>query len=131
MWVQEPQLELTPQPLIDGRYVLTRRTLSCAGDFVPPADPQRVQGMVEVSGCVLRITFIGAQGSEPQVTVATFNDASDGMLELMDACSAGPPELMPTAYGFDGTTLQLPVSVELSGADGSAHASGGFYTYQL
>jgi len=131
VWVSEPQLELTPEPLADGRYLLQQRAVDCGGDFVPPPETLRLQSMVEVKGCVLRVNSISEEGAEPQVSVSTFNYAAGGALELTDACSVGPSEAMPTQYGFDGTTLQLPVSVELSGADGSAHACTGVDTYEL
>jgi hypothetical protein len=129
-WVTELQPELTPAPLVDGRYLLTERTLACGQDFVPPLSPLRVQGVVEVQGCVLRLTSIAAESAEPQVSVSTFRSRTDGMLELKDACS-GSGEGTALRYGFDGATLLLPVSLELPGADGSAHACSGFDSYVL
>lgn len=131
VWVADPELELLPEPLVDGRYLLLQRSLSCGSDFLPPAETLRLQSMVEVQGCVLRVTSIGEEGAEPRVSVSTFNYGAEGVLELSDACSAGPSEPVPTRYGFDGTTLQLPVSVELSGADGTSHACSGFDSYAL
>lgn len=131
VWVPEPQLELTPEPLADGRYLLQQRAVNCGAEFVPPPETLRLQSMAEIRGCVLRITSISEQGSEPQVSVSTFNYAADGALELSDACSAGPSAAVPTRYGFDGTTLQLAISVELPGADGNAHTCSGFDTYLL
>jgi hypothetical protein len=131
VWVPEAELELTAQPLVDGRYWLLQRALDCGGDFVPPPETLRLQSMLEIRGCVARITTIPEEGAEPQVSVSTFNYGADGGLELTDACSAGASEAVPTRHGFDGTTLQLPISVELSGADGKPHACSGFDTYQL
>lgn len=131
VWVTGPQLELTPEPLVDGRYLLERRALSCGADFVPPPQTLRLQSMAEISGCVLRITSIGEEGAEPQVSVATFTYAADGALKLKDACSAAATDVAPTLYGFDGITLQLPVNVEVAGADGNSRVCSGFDSYAL
>ena len=131
MWVAEPQLELGPEPLADGRYLLTGRALSCGADFSPPAEALHVQGAVEISGCVLRATSISAEGAEPEVSVATFSYGADHTLELSDACSASPSEAMAQRYGFDGTTMQLPISVDLLGGDGNSYPCSGVDTYEL
>ena len=98
---------------------------------MPPPQTLHLQSMAEISGCVLRVTSISEQGAEPRVSVSTFNFGADGVLEMRDACSEGRNEAVPTRYGFDGATLQLPVSIELSGADGGSHACSGFDTYAL
>jgi hypothetical protein len=131
VWVSEPELELSPEPLVDGRYLLLQRALDCGADFVTPPETLRLQSLVEVRGCVLRVTSISEEGAEPRVSVSTFNYGADGVLELTDACSAEASEAVPTRYGFDGSTLQLPVSVELPGAGGSSHACSGFDSYAL
>jgi hypothetical protein len=130
LWVPEPQLELMPQPLADGRYLLLQRALNCGEDFSPPAQTLRLQALAEISGCVLRVTSI-EEGAAPEVSVYTFDYGADGALQLSDACSAGAGETVATRYGFDGTRLQLEVGVELPGLDGSTHACSGFDTYEL
>lgn len=130
IWGAEPQIELAPEPLSDGRYVQTGRSLGCGEAFSPPAQPPSVTGVLEVSGCVLRRAFVTAPGAAPQVTVATFDYGSDGSLALKDACSSAPAASVTARYGFDGMTLQLSVSSEETSADGTSYSCSGVDTYE-
>ena len=130
LWVAEPPIELSPEPLSDGRYVQTGRSLGCGEGFSPPAEPHSVTGVLEVSGCVLRRTFVTTPATEPQVSVVTFDYAPDGSLALKDACSSAPAAAVVAPYGFNGTTLQLSVSTEETGADGNAYSCSGVDTYE-
>jgi hypothetical protein len=103
-WSREPAPELLPEPLVDGRYVLTGRHHYCSS--AQPAPEAGVLNALEISGCVLRETSVVPPAEGELVRAATFEYAADGTLAVTFACM-GPQRASAWLYGFDGNTLLL------------------------
>jgi hypothetical protein len=100
-------VQLPPAPLAEGRYVLASLVYACPGGEEPsPARPS-LQGVLELSGCVLRRTLV-AEGQEPaQVDVFELGYAGEGTLALQPRCPLAEAGALQAAYGFDGERLEL------------------------
>ena len=98
-------IALPPLPLAEGRYVLVARSASCTAG----ADASllaSVQGVLEVSGCVLRRTLIS--GPEPaRVEVFELGYAEAGVLALLRRCPLEEAGALRASYGSDGVTIEL------------------------
>jgi hypothetical protein len=110
-WSNSPSPELVGQPLVDGRYVQTARTLYCAEQYDPPPVLTVAQSVLEVSNCIIRIHRSLNPGDMTNdvliFSVQTFSYAPDGKLILTKECP-GLREASPaTAFGFDGSTIRL------------------------
>jgi hypothetical protein len=118
-WTSAPAPELVGQPLLEGRYVQTARTLYCARQYDPPPVLSSVQGVLEIRGCVIRVTVYLGDAEQPLVGVRSFDYRADGALDLQLECAAEAQDVERAPYGFDGTTLLLPGSVASSLPNGS------------
>lgn len=138
-WINANPPELLPQPLLDGRYVLTARTLYCPTASAAPLVPGSVQAVLESSGCVLRFTAFFAAEEPARVTVQSFTYGADGTLALQPECAAQQADVSRVRYGFDGSTLQLvnsgpdrsPDSATDSATDSPAYACDAVDTWEL
>lgn len=116
----ELSVQLPSTQLAEGRYVLVARSYSCPGGAETPA-PASEQGVLELSGCVLRRTLIGEVQEEPAlVEVFELSYAAEGLLGLERRCPLEQASALQAAYGFDGERLQIG---PLRGAAGAPAAS--------
>jgi hypothetical protein len=114
-WTSAPAPELAGQPLAEGRYVLTARTHYCVEGGALPDFVRLTKRVVEVSGCVLRVTTQLLPDEETYVGVTTFNYAADGSLDETVECVGGERPKSGRRFGFDGTTLELGDASEFNG----------------
>lgn len=101
----EASVTLPPEPLAEGRYVLVARRHACPTG-VEPSLPVSVQGVLEVSGCVLRRTLV----SEPEparVEVFELGYAGQGLLALQRRCPQAEAASMLAGYGSDAVQIEL------------------------
>lgn len=99
-------VQLPSTELAEGRYVLVARSYSCPEGAAAPA-PAGVQGVLELSGCVLRRTLLGAAQEPALVEVFELGYAGEGTLALQPRCPADPAGELLATYGFDGERLEL------------------------
>ncbi len=99
-------------PLVEGRYVLVASRELCP-EGAPGQGGARLQGVLELSGCVLRRTLV-AEGAPARVDV--FELSYEGSaLRLEQRCpeQAGSLE---AGFGFDGERLELGPLWPIAGA---------------
>jgi hypothetical protein len=130
-WTSEPAPELVGEPLLDGRYAQTARTLYCAEAYEPPPVLSSVQGVLEVSGCVIRVTTFLGDAEQPLVGVRSYEYRADGTLDLHLECAAEPQDILAVPYGFDGSTLRMPSSSGAQAPDGQAYDCQTIDTWEL
>ena len=130
-WTSAAAPELVGQPLLDGRYVQTARTLYCAEPYAPPPVLSSVQGILEISGCVMRVTTFLNDAEQPLIGVRSFDYRADGTLDLHLECATEQQDIVGARYGFDGTTLRMPNSSGAHGPDDQAYACDSIDTWEL
>ena len=119
-WTTDPLPTFDGQPLADGVYVQTARTLYCADDYDPPPVLEMTSASVEIEGCVLRLVgYIPGSGSTV-VGVETFTYVGPGKLDVTIECPV-QMSLQDAPFAFDGTTIQIPNSSEAVGPEGQAY----------
>jgi hypothetical protein len=130
-WTSEPAPELVGEPLLDGRYVETARTLYCAEKYDPPPVLSSVQSVLEISGCVIRVTAFLGDAEQPLIGVRSFVYRADGTLDLHLECASEPQDILGAPYGFDGSTLRIPNSSGAHGPDGEGYDCQTIDTWEL
>jgi hypothetical protein len=119
-WTTEPAPVFDGQPLVDGLYVQSARTLYCAQSYDPPPPLGSAATLLEVEGCVLRVLQRAADGSASISVVESFEYIAPGQLHVFVEC----PVQRDIAYGpyaFDGSTLQVPNSTRVEGPFGEPY----------
>ncbi|MEO8185387.1 MAG: hypothetical protein ABI895_41795 [Deltaproteobacteria bacterium] len=139
-WTSAAAPELVPEPLLDGRYMQTARTLYCTEQYDPPPVLSSVQGVLEISGCVIRVTAFLGDAERPLVAVRSFDYRADGTLDLHLECATEEQDIRGARYGFDGTTLhtsdafgrgRMPNSSGARGPDDPTYSCDYIDTWEL
>jgi hypothetical protein len=133
-WTSAAAPELVPEPLLDGRYVQTARTFYCTEQVDPPPQLSSVQGVLEISGCIMRLTVFFGADEQPLVGVRSFDYRADGTLDVRLECATERQAVSGARYGFDGSTLLLPSvpnGTLASSPDGPAYTCDAIDTWEL
>jgi hypothetical protein len=119
-WTTEPAPVFDGQPLRDGVYVQTARTLYCADNYDPPPPLGTVATVLEISGCVLRIIAPMFSGVSAVAIVESFEYLGPGKLHAFVECPV-QRDIPNGPFAFDGTTLQVPNSSRTEGPNGEPY----------
>lgn len=124
-WSNSPSPELVGQPLVNGRYLQTARTLYCAKQYDPPPVLTVAQSVLEVSDCIIRMHMSLNPGDMTNgvliFSVQTFSYAADGKIILTKECPGLRQGNPATAFGFDGSTLRLFSPAKAINSTGEAY----------